>query len=88
MNEKIKRRATDPVPGTKGPARGNNDAFKLDRELEPQKKEPPSSSYEGTLGKRRRETIDSIVDTASRGEKPRPFKKGGAIRGWGKARCK
>lgn len=79
-----KRRSTDPIPGTKGPKRGDNDAFKLDRP--PAEEKPTPHPYEGTLGKRRRETIDSIVDTASKGEKPRPFKGGGAVRGWGKAR--
>lgn len=85
MGDEIKRRSTDPVPGTKGPKRGDNDAFKLDS---PAKEKQEAHPYEGTLGKRRRETIDSIVDTASKGEKPRPFKSGGAVRGWGKARVK
>jgi len=72
----IKRRPTDPVPGTKGPKRGNNDTFKLDKAAEP-KTAPPS--YEGTLGKRRREMLDSVIETTATG-KPRPFKRGGAVK--------
>ena len=83
--ETPKRRPTDPIPGTRGPQRGSNDAFtqKMPKAPAP---EPKPAPYEGTLGKRRRETVESVIDSAVRGEKPKPFKTGGVVRGWGKAR--
>jgi hypothetical protein len=82
-----KRRPTDPIPGTKGPQRGSNDAFtqKMPKAPAPTPKPAP---VEGTLGKRWRETKDSIIDSTVDGGKPKPFKEGGLVqsRGWGKAR--
>lgn len=79
-----KRRSTDPVPGTRGPQRGNTDAFKvkeaLARKPEPP---PPPKPYEGVLARERRKSINDRVDEALGVPK---FKKGGLVRGWGKAR--
>lgn len=82
-----KRRSSDPVPGTKGPQRGNNDAFRvketLQRESEP--KATPPKPFEGVLARERRKGIDLQIERA---ENPQKFKRGGAVRGWGKARKK
>lgn len=81
-----KRRASDPKPGTRGPQRGNTDAFKVKEALERKPEPPPATSFEGRLGKARRETQDEIIRRAEEGRAL--FKKGGLVRGWGKARKK
>lgn len=88
MDEEVvpKRRPTDPVPGTRGPQRGNNDAFKV-KETLARKSAPeptPPKPYEGVLWRYRKQGIDEQVDRAV--GQPKEFKKGGLVRGWGKAR--
>jgi hypothetical protein len=75
-----KRRPTDPVPGTKAPVRtrATNDAFRVGEKQAPAV--TPRGSFEpGRMGADREKTITSIVDSASRGETPRPFKDGGLV---------
>lgn len=81
-----KRRASDPKPGTRGPQRGNTDAFKVKEALERKPEPPPSKPIEGWLARERRVTRDKIIRDAEEGRSS--FKKGGLVRGWGKARKK